>query len=146
MTHQAPFRSDAVLRHARGQRCTLRLSGICCHNPETTVSAHIRDRFKGMGTKASDHSIVFACAFCHRYLDEQHLRHPLITDIELLEAIIRGLQETWAVLIADEIIPFPHNPPPKPRPPKPRLPKAERQSIPSRKAKMQSRPFQKKQP
>lgn len=133
VSHESPFRSDKVLHHARGQTCTLRLPGICDHNPETTVSAHIRDEWKGMGTKASDHSIVFACGHCHAYLDVGHFTHPLISDIELYRAIIRGLQTTWGILIRDEVIGFPHNPPPKPRAPKVRKPPADRQQIKTRK-------------
>lgn len=144
MSHEPPFRSDKVLRHARGQTCTLHLSGICNNNPETTVSAHIRDEWKGMGTKASDHSIVFACGNCHAYLDVGHFQHPLILDIELYRAIIRGLQTTWGILIRDEVIGFPHNPPPKPRATKPRNPVEQRQAIPSRQSPMPSRPFQKR--
>ena len=144
MTYDPPFRSPAVTRHARGQHCTLRLMGICNHNPETTISAHIRDRFKGMGTKASDHSIVFACSECHRYLDETHLAPSLITDIELLEAIIRGLQETWAILIRDGVIGFPHDVK-KPRtvkarkPPEQRAPITGRSTFPAQSRPMQSR-------
>lgn len=90
-------RSSAILRHAKGQPCTLRFPGICNANPETTVACHIRDAHKGMGIKASDYSVVFGCSDCHRHLDEGGGAHyPTV--------IIRAMQETWGVLIRDGII------------------------------------------
>lgn len=139
-----PFRSRKVLDHARGQQCTLRFPFICNGDPETTVSCHIRDDHKGMGIKASDSSIAFGCSDCHRYLDEKFPKVPMgLAEYRLgLEQIIRGMQRTLEILIADGIIGWPHDAPPKPKATKPRKPKAQRQPIPSRKAPMQSRPFQ----
>lgn len=105
---EPPFRSRKVLDHARNQPCCLRLPGICNRNPETTVSAHIRDRHKGMAQKASDHSVVFCCHACHDYLDVGFVSGK-ISDADLLRAIITGLQETWEILIRDGIIDFPHD-------------------------------------
>lgn len=128
-----PFRSRKVLDHARGQRCTLRFPFICNGNPETVVSCHIRDDHKGMGIKASDSSIAFGCSSCHRYLDEEFPKvSPDSSEHRLgLMQIIRGLQRTLEILIADEVIGFPHDPPPKPKATKPRKPKAQRQAIKS---------------
>lgn len=40
---------------AKGRDCMVRLEGICNHNPETTVLAHIRmPGLSGMGIKADD--------------------------------------------------------------------------------------------
>lgn len=100
-------RSSAILRHAKGQPCTLRFPGICNANPETTVACHIRDAHKGMGIKASDYSVVFGCSDCHRILDEG-FRPPLWPDI------VRALQETWGILIRDGII-YVKQDPPKPK-------------------------------
>lgn len=133
LTFEPPFRSSKVLGHARGQPCTLRLLGFCNRNPETTVSAHIRDRHKGMGTKASDHSILFACSDCHVALDEGRWVGKLTSE-EVLRAVIQGLQETWEILIRDRIIGFPHDKPSSfhDRPSKPRKPKEARTKIPGR--------------
>jgi len=121
---QPPYRSIKVTSHANSQPCTLRLRGICNGDPATTVFAHIRDRHKGMGRKASDHSGVFACYACHDYLDVGFVKGTIPTE-ELQACIIRGLQETWEILIRDGIIGFPHD---KPKPvwkqeTKPRKPK-----------------------
>lgn len=56
-------------KSARGQQCTLRLTG-CNYNPETTVLAHIRiNRFCGIGMKPPDYMGVFACSNCHDKID-----------------------------------------------------------------------------
>ncbi len=105
---EPPFRSKRVLEHARGQPCTLKFPGVCNHDPETTVSAHIRDRHKGMAQKASDHSIVFSCSKCHTFLDEHWF------DIDpgiVLWHVVRALQLTYEILIRDGIIGFPHDNP-----------------------------------
>ena len=55
---------------AKGQECTLRLDGICNHDPETTVLAHIeRKGFGMMGSKPHDLSAVHACSSCHDEID-----------------------------------------------------------------------------
>ncbi len=65
---------------ARGQHCQLQIPGTCNHNPETTVLAHIRDGFFGMGTKPNDDpskgpvSAVMACSDCHDAIDRRSKR------------------------------------------------------------------------
>lgn len=54
---------------ARGRDCTLRLPGVCSHNPETTVLAHLPCGQKGMGMKGPDLLALFACGACHDRLD-----------------------------------------------------------------------------
>ncbi len=107
-----PFRSAKVLAHARGQKCTLRFEGICCGDTETTVSCHIRDRHKGMGTKASDHSSVHGCFTCHAYLDQGTAYSDLGGEV-YYQILLRALLETYEVLIQDDIIKFPHDRPRK---------------------------------
>lgn len=139
-----PFRSAKVTGHAKGQPCTLRLPGVCAFDSETTVFAHIRDRHKGMGQKASDHSGVFACWKCHLYIDEWHGTQPQFSDAFLAECIISALQETWSILIRDGVIGFPHDAP-RQRKVKPRKPREARATINSGR-KIQSRPFPKRNP
>lgn len=54
---------------AKGQECMLRLPGICNGNPETTVLAHIRRGFYGMGIKPVDWCGVWMCSDCHDVYD-----------------------------------------------------------------------------
>jgi hypothetical protein len=116
------------------------------------VACHIRDSHKGGGIKASDHSIAFGCAACHRFLDEGFVRHHMSSD-DLAPFEKRGLQETWAILIRDGIVGFPHNvermsadkPTPARKPKADRTPIAHRkQPIPAHVGGIPSRPFQKK--
>jgi len=64
------YRNKKWLAAARGQDCTLRFIG-CNRNPETTVAAHspFKEHGGGMGIKAPDDKIVFACSVCHDILD-----------------------------------------------------------------------------
>lgn len=56
-------------KSARGQNCTLRLTG-CNYNPETVVLAHIRiNKFCGFGLKPPDYMACFACSSCHDIVD-----------------------------------------------------------------------------
>ena len=56
-------------KSARGQNCTLRLTG-CNYNPETVVLAHIRiNKFCGTGIKPPDYMGCFACSNCHDAID-----------------------------------------------------------------------------
>ncbi|MER2105083.1 MAG: nuclease domain-containing protein, partial [Pseudomonas atacamensis] len=43
--------SKKLRASANGQECTVRMPGICNHNPETTVLAHLPCGQKGMGIK-----------------------------------------------------------------------------------------------
>ena len=75
---------------ARGEACTFQIPGVCCHDPERTVLAHIRDETKGMGNKADDWSAAFSCDRCHEAIDQ----HRLPRSDELFY-MLRGLQRTW---------------------------------------------------
>lgn len=69
---QAPGRSAAFRGLARGQACMLRVPGVCCGNPETTVLAHSNRASdgKGLGLKSNDARGVWACHTCHAWLDQ----------------------------------------------------------------------------
>lgn len=137
-----PFHSQKVLRHAKGQPCTLRISPHCDGGGETTVACHVRDSHKGERQKASDHSIAFGCGACHRFLDEGFVRHHMTAE-DLAPFEKRGLQETWAILIRDGIIIFPHDlkAPPLSRSTPPRKPPEARTKIVNRGFDEGSRPI-----
>lgn len=61
--------SKAIRDHARGQECTLRIPGVCNHNPDTTVYAHLPCGQKGVGMKSPDNMGVDACSDCHAFID-----------------------------------------------------------------------------
>lgn len=55
---------------AKGQDCFVRIPGICSHNPEQTVLAHIRmPGLTGMALKSIDLLGAFACDPCHSAVD-----------------------------------------------------------------------------
>lgn len=93
--------SKKYLAGSRGQQCSLRIPGVCNNDPDTVVPAHIRDRHKGGGTKASDISVANACSSCHDYFDRRSWRNgDIISNEEWLAYALRGLQETLEQRIA----------------------------------------------
>lgn len=64
--------ASKIRKSAKGKECLVRLPGICSHNPETTVAAHIRIAGTcGMGIKPSDLLTVRACLSCHDEIDRR---------------------------------------------------------------------------
>lgn len=88
---------------AKGRNCMVRLEGICNHNPETTVLAHIRmPGISGMGIKADDLLGAWACSACHDAIDRRS--H---TDLErdyVRLAHLEGMVRTIAQLRKEDII------------------------------------------
>ena len=64
-----------LLDKARGQQCTAMLPGVCNHNPETTVAAHVSLPGMGiMGGKPHDLHCAWLCSACHAAVYEAVLR------------------------------------------------------------------------
>lgn len=61
------IRSTKIRKSARGEACTIRIPGVCNHNPETTVFAHRPGG--GMGLKGHDLFGAYACSACHDAMD-----------------------------------------------------------------------------
>ena len=82
---------------ARGRECMIRLPGICCRDPATTVLAHVRlAGVSGIGLKADDALGAYACATCHDAVDRRsHL--DLERDYVRL-AHLEGVVRTIAIL------------------------------------------------
>lgn len=57
---------------ARDKDCTLRVPGVCCFDPSTTVLCHSNKLSdgKGKGYKVSDFKGVWGCYTCHTWLDQ----------------------------------------------------------------------------
>lgn len=88
---------------ARGRECMVRLPGVCNHNPETTVLAHVRlAGVSGMGMKADDLLGAWACSSCHDAIDRRgHL--DLERDYVRL-AHLEGMVRTIAVLRKEGLV------------------------------------------
>lgn len=139
---QEPIRSKKVLNSARGQECAGRFPGICNHNPETVVWAHLNGAAfgKGMGIKAHDVLGMHLCGSCHTYLDVGHGTKPLISTDTLLECVLSAVCETYVRLITAGIVIVPQDVE-RPKIVKPRKPRAERKAIPQRKTEWPSVPL-----
>lgn len=86
---------------ARGRGCMVRLPGVCNHNSETVVLAHVRlIGVSGMGMKADDLLGAWACSACHGVIDRRAR-----TDMDLKEvrlAHLEGMVRTIAQLRKEE--------------------------------------------
>ena len=62
-----------ITESARGEDCTVRLGGICNHNSETVVLAHLNGIRFGHGTaqKVNDLFACYACSACHDAIDRR---------------------------------------------------------------------------
>ena len=56
-----------ITKSARGEECQVRIPGVCNHNPETTIFAHLRGG--GMGKKQPDSEGAYCCSDCHDLYD-----------------------------------------------------------------------------
>ena len=92
-----------IRESAKGQNCTVRLVGICNHNPETVVLAHYRMAGTcGMGMKPSDIQAAYACDICHSAVDGR-LKTDLSRD-ELQTAFAEGVMRTQQILIKQGLL------------------------------------------
>jgi len=77
-----------LTKSARGRECQVRLPGICNHDPEKVVLAHLNGG--GMGTKHPDLFGAFACSSCHDEIDRKtRLLDPAYARLCHLEGMVR---------------------------------------------------------
>jgi TPP-dependent indolepyruvate ferredoxin oxidoreductase alpha subunit len=89
------IRSKKITQSAKGENCTVRFPGVCNHNPETVVFAHVHSRFSGMGTKSSDIHGCYMCSDCHSAYDRYE-----VAEID----VMRGMIETQLKLYQKGLI------------------------------------------
>ena len=89
------IRSKKIRQSARGERCTLRIPGVCNGDPETVVLCHAPSRSKGLATKSDDTWAAYGCSSCHMH-----------ADIYGLDPVdwMRAIHETQSRLYAKELI------------------------------------------
>jgi len=63
------MKQTSITRSAKGEACTVRLPGVCCHDNETTVFAHINGIRYGHGVGQKTNFGAYACCNCHDVLD-----------------------------------------------------------------------------
>lgn len=78
-----------LTKSARGEECQVRVPGVCNHNPETTVLAHLNGG--GAGMKHSDIHGAYCCSDCHLWLDGGYTRYTTRQERDLThyEGVIR---------------------------------------------------------
>ena len=88
---------------ARGRGCMVRLPGICNHNSETTVLAHVRlAGVSGMGLKADDLLGAWACSACHDAIDRRS--HTNLDRDAVRLAHLEGMVRTIAQLRKEGLV------------------------------------------
>lgn len=93
-----------ITKSAKGRNCTVRVIGICNHNAETTVYAHISGvRFgHGMAQKVNDIFGAYCCSSCHDAIDGRTTTQYSRTALKLMH--LEGVIETQAILIKEGLI------------------------------------------
>lgn len=81
-------------KEAQGRECQVRIPGVCNHNPETVVLAHLSGG--GMGAKRNDLHGAWCCSACHDAIDgriKQHMETRDTLDLYHHEGVIRTQEE-----------------------------------------------------
>lgn len=87
---------------ARGEQCTIRLPGVCNHNPETTVFAHLSGIRFGHGVGKKTQWGAYACSSCHDAVDGRVTYGWSLAERRL--AHYEGIFETLDKLVAKGIV------------------------------------------
>lgn len=95
-------RNPHLLAMARGQRCLLRIPGVCMENVETTVACHsnLGTHGKAGARKADDQYSVWGCMACHRWLDQDKRPSYEEKTTAFLRAHARQVVE-WQRIVGD---------------------------------------------
>lgn len=105
LVRRTPIRSrprppTAITRSAKGERCLVRIPGVCRDDRETTVFAHLNGA--GLGIKHCDALGAYACFWCHQVLDGQvPSEHPRAV---LLLWHLQGIARTIPVLVRKGLV------------------------------------------
>ena len=93
-----------ITEFAEGKDCTVRIPGICNHNPETSVWAHLNSiRWgAGRGIKSKDVCGLIACSACHDIID--HRYQSGYSKAEILVFAYEGHMESLVLLIEAGIL------------------------------------------
>ena len=81
---------------ARGQQCTLRIPGVCNHDPATTVLCHLPTH-KSAASKGDGWHAVFGCSACHDAIDGRFSASFQRRDRDVLDAMLDALRETQRI-------------------------------------------------
>ena len=62
------IQSKKLRDSARGEQCTVNISGVCCYDESTVILAHLPSSIAGY--KSTDLSSCYACHTCHTAIDQ----------------------------------------------------------------------------
>ena len=89
---------------ARGQNCTIRFPGVCNHNPETVVLAHINGVRFGHGVGVKTQLGAYACSACHDLVDMRVKLPAGSTWRDVKMAHYEGVMETISKMLNDGVL------------------------------------------
>ena len=91
---------DKYTNSAKGRECQIRLRGVCSHDPETTVPAHLPGA--GWALKMPNILIAYSCDRCHDAVDGR-IKTGYTKD-ELRLAHYEGVVRTQLIMIREGIL------------------------------------------
>lgn len=102
------IRSAAIMNAAKDMPCTLRVAsfvpGRRCSHQTTNIMCHLPSYGKGTSTKSSDHCVAAGCFECHQIVDgpDKAARDFIMEKYPAayMERLLRGMQETQAMLLS----------------------------------------------
>lgn len=59
----------SVMDSARGEQCTLNISGVCSYDPDTVVYCHFSDHSGGSNRLTGPLHGGYGCSDCHDHID-----------------------------------------------------------------------------
>lgn len=83
-----------VTKSANQEYCTVRLPGVCSHDPATTVFAHIAGVRLGHGVGIKTKLGAYACNKCHDVADGRTPRPQWLSAEDVKLAHLEGMAET----------------------------------------------------
>jgi len=87
---------------ARGRDCMVRLEGVCCFDPSTTVLGHVRMLgISGLGIKAPDQLGAWICHACHSACDSLQYNGETFEREYVELQFLRGVIRTQAQLLRE---------------------------------------------
>lgn len=91
---------------AEGKPCMIRIPGVCNGRTDTTVGAHANWLFtgKGVGLKAPDYAMAWACFNCHTAIDTKRWKKETFTRDECENYWLRGFFRTIEYLLRHDLL------------------------------------------
>ncbi len=95
--------TDKYTKSAKGQKCQVRLPGICNHNPETVIFAHLNGA--GLAMKAMPIHGSYCCSNCHDVVDGRD--YKALQDIgmhRLKLYLLEGVIRTQEIMVKEGVL------------------------------------------